>query len=319
MKSEILELNFSVVIPLYNKEAHVRRAIDSVLNQTIQDLELIVVNDGSTDGSEKIVESYADRRIRLVNQENGGESAARNRGIREAKFDFVAFLDADDEWDKNFLEIISNLIRMFPDVGGYATRIRDSRVLVNNISQKACNYVGEKFEIISNYFSCINNGYYPITSSSVCIKKSVLAAIGEFDEQLKIGPDIDMWIRVFLHSKFAIANEFAATYHIDADNRSVERKDFTEQELKFVLHLRDNYKKLALQPDYYLELESWIRKRLYQIIIRTIFGDDKKSALIVYFNNYKLLGFKQRLIISLRLLVPNQIVEFIKTVRKVAT
>ena len=94
----------SVIIPLYNKASCVARALNSVLSQTYTDFELIVVDDGSTDGSAEIVRQYVDPRIRLVVQENSGPGAARNRGLREAQAEFVAFLDADDEWLPIFLE-----------------------------------------------------------------------------------------------------------------------------------------------------------------------------------------------------------------------
>ena len=95
----------SVIIPLYNKVAFVRRAVESILAQTITDLEVVVVNDGSTDGGANVVEGIEDSRIRLVHQENQGPGAARNHGLSLAKGDYVAFLDADDEWLPNFLSV----------------------------------------------------------------------------------------------------------------------------------------------------------------------------------------------------------------------
>jgi glycosyltransferase involved in cell wall biosynthesis len=107
-------MNVSVVIPLYNKAPYIQRAIDSVLAQTYADFELIIVDDGSTDGSGDIVRQYADPRIRLIVQENAGPGAARNRGLREANAEYIAFLDADDEWLPMYLE---EQLRLFQQYG----------------------------------------------------------------------------------------------------------------------------------------------------------------------------------------------------------
>lgn len=97
-------MRVSIVIPLYNKERWVRRALDSVARQTFTDFELFVVDDGSTDQGAQIVATYGDSRFRLITQPNAGPGAARNRGIAEAKGEFLAFLDADDEWLPMYLE-----------------------------------------------------------------------------------------------------------------------------------------------------------------------------------------------------------------------
>jgi glycosyltransferase involved in cell wall biosynthesis len=91
-------VSLSVVVPLYNKARYIRRALDSIANQTFGDFEVIVVNDGSTDGGEKVAASYPDDRFRVITQENQGPGAARNAGIAQAKGELIAFLDADDEW-----------------------------------------------------------------------------------------------------------------------------------------------------------------------------------------------------------------------------
>ena len=95
----------SVIIPVYNSEKYLERALDSVLNQTYKDLEIIVVDDGSTDGSGKIIAKYQkkDPRIISIRQKNSGQAAARNAGIRLAKGEFLAFLDGDDAYDKDFI------------------------------------------------------------------------------------------------------------------------------------------------------------------------------------------------------------------------
>lgn len=97
-------MRVSVIIPLYNKAPYVRRALDSVAAQTFDDFELIVVDDGSQDEGARIVEEYGDARIRLIKQRNAGPGAARNRGIKEARGELLAFLDADDEWMPPYLE-----------------------------------------------------------------------------------------------------------------------------------------------------------------------------------------------------------------------
>ena len=113
------EPKVSVIIPLYNKADYIKRAIDSVLLQTEDNFELIVINDGSTDNSETIVSRYNDPRVLLVNQENQGVAKTRNRGVILAQSRLVSFLDADDEWDPHFLETMINLTYKYPNSGLY--------------------------------------------------------------------------------------------------------------------------------------------------------------------------------------------------------
>jgi glycosyltransferase involved in cell wall biosynthesis len=100
----------SVIIPLYNKAPYVGRALRSVSAQTFRDFEVIVVDDGSTDGGAEVVRAHEDARVRLVSQENAGPGAARNRGLAEARGELIAFLDADDEWLPEFLETCAGLL-----------------------------------------------------------------------------------------------------------------------------------------------------------------------------------------------------------------
>src|SRR5262249_38507394 len=107
-------VQFSVVVPLYNKARYISRCLDSIRAQTYPDFEIIVVNDGSTDGGESIVRGYGDARIRLVSQQNAGPGPARNRGIAEARGDWIAMLDSDDEWDPRYLELGVKLLESYP-------------------------------------------------------------------------------------------------------------------------------------------------------------------------------------------------------------
>ena len=105
------EVNISVIMPLYNNRNEVERALRSIAAQTVSGYEVIVVNDGSTDDGEKVVRGMNNPHVRIINQENKGVSAARNRGVGEAENDLVAFLDADDEWNPDFLETIVRIVQ----------------------------------------------------------------------------------------------------------------------------------------------------------------------------------------------------------------
>jgi glycosyltransferase involved in cell wall biosynthesis len=117
----------TIIIPLYNKRSYIGRALDSVLHQSFQDFEIIVVDDGSTDNGAEVVKSYDDPRIRLIRQENKGVSVARNTGADRATADFIAFLDADDEWMPRQLETVSGLRKKFPDAGLFERPMKSAR------------------------------------------------------------------------------------------------------------------------------------------------------------------------------------------------
>lgn len=112
----------SVVIPLYNKAHTIVNTLNTVFNQTYQNFEIIIVNDGSTDnGVEVINQTFIDSRIRIINQSNAGVSVARNRGVKESKGEWISFLDGDDEWHPEYLSIVSTTISQYPEVGMICT------------------------------------------------------------------------------------------------------------------------------------------------------------------------------------------------------
>ena len=208
----------SVVIPLYNKARHISRALDSVLAQTCQDFELVVVNDGSTDGSERVVERYADPRIRLVQQANAGVSAARNRGIAEARADLIAFLDADDEWLPGHLETILRLRRKCPGCGAYATAFR----IVTPRGEKTPPFIGipaPPYEgVIPNYFRTVH-GDHAVWTSAVAVHREAFNDCGPFPVGEPRREDLDMWCRIALKYPIAFSTDEGAVYHQEADNR----------------------------------------------------------------------------------------------------
>lgn len=211
----------SVVIPLYNKVSTVERAILSVLTQTVQDFELIVVNNGSTDGSEKVVENINDVRIKLVHQNNQGVSMARNRGIEEASSEWVAFLDADDEWRPTFLETVVQLQEMFPDCDVYATAYQrcDNSGNFKNIKLQGLSAeaqeAGQKKDsfLLENYFEVASQSDPPFCSISVMVRKEALMAIGGFPKGIHQGEDLLTWARLAANGRIAYSLKPQSIFH----------------------------------------------------------------------------------------------------------
>ncbi|TXG34556.1 glycosyltransferase family 2 protein [Seonamhaeicola maritimus] len=184
---------FSVIIPLYNKEKFIKNTLNSVINQTFKDFELIIINDGSTDKSLKIASEFKDKRIQIVNQKNSGLCTSRNNGIKLAKGDYIAFLDADDLWFEDFLETIYTLITIHKTHKIFATNVA---LLYPNVTAilKANNFDIGHVKVITNYFRLLKNIMGP---SSLVIKKSVFKKTGNFDETINYGEEDDFYIRCF--------------------------------------------------------------------------------------------------------------------------
>jgi|WetSurMetagenome_2_1015567.scaffolds.fasta_scaffold95355_2 glycosyltransferase involved in cell wall biosynthesis len=227
----------SVVIPLYNKERHIARAVESVLDQTYGDLELIVVDDGSTDASGAVAERIRDSRIRLIRQRNVGLSAARNRGIAEARTDLIAFLDADDEWLPEHLETIRRLSKEYPECGAYATTTSTVDLLGKCTVPEHDGIPAPPWEgVIPNYFRSATS--YPVSASAVAIPRHVFDSVGLFPVGVVIGEDLDLWCRIALRYRFAFSTRVGAIYHKEADNR-VLTSNLVLKEYSFIKVVRD--------------------------------------------------------------------------------
>lgn len=205
----------SVIIPLYNKEAGIATALRSVLAQTYQDFEIVVVDDGSTDNGATIVEQNYDPRIRLIRQANAGVSAARNRGIAEAKGEYVAFLDADDEWMPGFLEEIVALQQEFPECKAQATNYTfcSNGVKSSTILRKIP--FNSKRGVLTNYFEVASCSHPPVCSICVCIERKLLQEIGGFPVGIKSGEDLLTWARIAVHTHWAYSRKVLAQYNVE--------------------------------------------------------------------------------------------------------
>ncbi|MCD7978194.1 MAG: glycosyltransferase family 2 protein [Tannerellaceae bacterium] len=210
----------SVVIPLYNKEKSILSTVQSVLKQTYPDFELIIVNDGSTDNSLKVVKTIEDERVKIVDKENGGVSSARNAGILASGNNYIAFLDGDDLWCEYHLETIVDLISSYPssEVAGYGTRFYKS-----GGSGQGGYIKRDKHYLLENYFASQATPRPLFNSSSFAIRKDILAETGLFNERLSYGEDVEFWYRVFRKYKLAMSESITSTYQLQAENRSVHR------------------------------------------------------------------------------------------------
>ena len=206
---------FSVIIPLFNKAPYIEKALQSVLEQTFTDYELIVVDDGSQDDSAAIaervlLESFLE--YKLIRQENAGVSTARNNGVAHAKGDFLCFLDADDWWAPTFLERVRWLISEYPDAGIYGTNY----YYVKNGRQRVCVTTAETGYI--NYCKVYAEKLQmPLTSITVTIPRGLFVEMNGFKPSLKLGEDFDLWIRIALRNRVAFLNEPLAYYNQDAN------------------------------------------------------------------------------------------------------
>jgi glycosyltransferase involved in cell wall biosynthesis len=208
-------MKVSVVVPLYNKAAYIRRTLDSVLAQTHADFELIVVDDGSTDNGPEIVRQIDDSRIRLISQENRGLSGARNRGAAESQTEWVAFLDADDEWQETFLEKVVAVIHAHPSVSVVFTN------MCNQLTGEMHLPPARDVEIIADYLTYhAAHGWKGIIPSAVVIRKEALVKAGGFPQGAKYGEDIDTWARLaWTECEMACIPEPLAMCHSEASGR----------------------------------------------------------------------------------------------------
>lgn len=225
---------FSVIIPLYNKENFIENTIQSVLDQTFQDFEIIVVNDGSTDKSEEKLQSFKDSRIHYFSKKNEGASTARNYGIEKANSDFITFLDADDYWYQTFLETMFNNISKVPEQKVFSAAIEIDTSKKNIPSQYSILKSGNEFEIV-NYFQASMKETVLCTSCAV-FHKTVFDKAGNYDTKIKSGQDTDLWIRIGLLYPVVFSWKILARYVYDPKSLSKnskwikEKMDFSKYE-----------------------------------------------------------------------------------------
>ena len=214
-------MKFSVVIPLYNKEHYIENTIRSVLSQTCTDYEVIVVDDGSADRSLELARKYECDKVRVIAQENQGVSVARNTGILNARGEYIAFLDADDEWRPEYLMTIHSLIEKYPEsaifVTAYAVNMGNGKI---NYSTR----LNPRTGCLPSYWLTLAKGYDFVWTSATVMRRTVLIDAGLFKPGEKIGQDLDMWARVArINPKVAYSSRICVNYNRAAEQNARTR------------------------------------------------------------------------------------------------
>lgn len=264
----------SIVVPLYNKTDFITETLKTVIKQSFTDFEIIIVNDGSTDDSIEKIKLFSDHRIRIINQNNQGAAAARNKGIDEAKSNLIVFLDADDLWLNNHLEELKKLYHDYPNCGMYCnrhkTRISKNKLISNSYS----NSIPDDFRgIVPDYFeaSLVNR---VSTSSSIMVPKEIIKKYNGFDIHISSGQDLDLWTKIGIDHFVAISNKTTAIYRFEVAG-SLSKTSFLSKKLidlnKFKTFEREN-RSLKKFIDIY---------RLEYAIQYRIAGDIKKSKKLI--------------------------------------
>lgn len=216
----MLEPEISVIIPLYNRGPYIARALKSVLNQTIQNFEIIVV-DSSTDNGTRIVREFDDSRILLIQQKKCGVSAARNYGVEVARAEMISFLDVDDEWMPDHLSALLRLQKKHPNAGAYGTACLIDDGSQRHIALYSDDIPKEPWEgLLPSYFRAAALGFPPIVTSMAAIPKGIFSEMEGFSITTWWGEDSDLWGRIAFDYPIAFSWNGMGIYHTDAINRA---------------------------------------------------------------------------------------------------
>jgi len=270
---------FSIIIPCYNQADWLKICIQSLQNQTFENWEAIIVNDGSIDNTKEIADNLAkdDSRIKVILQENGGLSAARNTGIQMSKGEWLNFLDSDDYFDINCLEIVFNTFEKNPSF---------------DIIQTGHNLVDEQNQIISTRIPQVMDGLFLDAISkgndapvlSIFIKRDFFNALGSFDTTLKSAEDWDMWIRAAKNEgkRKIIHKPLVSVRHLqNSMTRNPWRMYQNTVEVIKRVPLNDNriLSKTQLMVDIKFDVEKAIKSRLIQALGLNIMQGNIEEAL----------------------------------------
>lgn len=269
-----MKMMFSVIIPAYNAALYIKKSINSVLNQTFSDFEILIVDDGSTDDTKEIVKTIEDDRIHYIYQINGGVSSARNTGIYNAKGEYICFLDADDFWRPNHLEVVFNLINKYPDISVFLT---GHEILLHDGSSiiKTCPGIESDLQICNMYEHIFKYGYF-IHTNSVSCKRECFDVVGLFEIGVKNGEDDDMWYRLFAYYS-VVASSMVTTTYIRENSRATATRIFVDNWV-FLDRVNSIMTSSEIPNEKKIYLKRLLEQRKLSYVRYCILNGDKKSA-----------------------------------------
>ena len=215
---------FSIIIPLYNKQESVTASVQSILDQTFQEFEIVIINDGSTDASVERLKEIEDPRIRLIEQHNQGVSVARNLGIAHACNRYIAFLDADDLWHPDYLKCMSQSIECFPDYkwwgANYISTTGDDKIREND--SRSFEVRKEDINVVDFFESSLKR--YIVHMTSFVAKREALMGSAQFPVGFNYYEDLEVFCRLALKSRLPLAPHVLSYWRQDGENRACNRR-----------------------------------------------------------------------------------------------
>lgn len=247
---------FTVIIPLYNKEKYIKNAIESVLNQTFSDFELVIIDDFSSDKSAAIAATFESEKVQLIyHKKNCGLSASRNSGIKKANSNYITFLDADDLWKPTFLESIFQLIQNFPEARIFGTNYEEVWDAVIKNPSNGSEILAIDFKGYINFFKInVKQGIY--NHGSVCFHKEVFEKVGYYNEDIGFSEDLDFNIRANYNFKLAYNNSVQMSYFMQTENQLTQSSLFNKTIPDFDSY--ENWAKTNSDLKKYLDFERYV-------------------------------------------------------------
>ena len=299
---------FSVVVPVFNKGASIERMLASVLNQQYLPSEIIIINDGSTDNSIQLINNYNHifrGIVKVIDQPNLGVSAARNAGISACSFNYIALLDADDEWLPCHLSDIHTLIRKYPNSIAYSCShiVHDS---TNNFQTKKEVIGNSKFILINNFF-VTSAKHNILNSSTVVLNFKRIQNPKIFPEGVKVGEDLFAWFSIMGNESIGYCNHNGVVIHKENDIQRDKRQLLPSYLIKYIYS-----NKIKLNKDEY--------KYIWRIWVAHYYGSiiNKQKKLSLKYIKYGLRVFGLKIFLHIVvLIIPSHVLKIARNIYRV--